>query len=98
MQSSESEVDRALCVLRDNWKLSVSKPSLPRDQTHMVQMAATADKRGEGDDMGSFHGSDINRIHSKKTKNHALLHVANLCFEEPDAVVPHVRVCGDVSR
>ncbi len=40
----------------------------------------------------------INRIHSKKTKNHALLHVANLCFEEPDAVVPHVRVCGDASR
>jgi hypothetical protein len=48
--------------------------------------------------MGSFHGSVINRIHSKKTKNHALLHVVKLCFEEPDAVVPHVRVCGDASR
>lgn len=97
MQSAEPEVDRALCVLRDNGELSASKPGLPRNHAHMVQMAAAADERGKGDDMGSFHGSVINRIHSKKTKNHALLHVANLCFEEPDAVVPHVRVCGDAS-
>jgi|GEM_PF-3662029 len=48
--------------------------------------------------MATLYGRGINGIYSEKTTSYALLHVANLCFEEPDAVVPHVRVCGDASR
>ena len=61
-------------------------------------MVATADKREERDDLATFCGLGINRFHSEETKDYTLLHVANLYSEEPDAVVPHVRVCGDASR